>query len=337
MAPFSRSLEPLWRLILWGALALWGAGCSPRTTGPTEVGVHTRRLLQPGIEPRVYPPGGTYFFMPYLADWATFEVTLQSLLMTDAAGGEGALAFKTHDGNDIHVNVIVSWRIDAQKAPQLLARIGLSTAEVRDHLVRPVCRSVVRDVLNELHSEEYYLANRRFAKAALATERLAAILLPEGIIIEQVLLGQHHFNPEYEEVIHARKVWEQSLQRLRSEAAAAEAEQQRNLEQARGDIRVAIAQSSGEAAQLRIAADRQYYERDREARAILAERTATAAALAKQRRAMAGPGSRAAVKLRIAEALHGKTILIVPSAVSASLQQIDLNRLFDQARQPAVR
>ena len=161
--------------------------------------------------------------------------------------------------------------------------------------------------------------------------------MPEGIIIEQVLLGQHHFHPEYEEVIKARKLWEQSLQRLRSEAAAAEADQQRNLEQARGDIRVSIAQSSGAAAQLRIAADRQYYERDREARAILAERTASAAALGKQRRAMASPGSRAAVKLRIAAALHGKTILVVPSAVNAALQQIDLNRLFEQTLPPAAR
>src|SRR5581483_4992192 len=109
------------------------------------------------------------------------------------------------------------------------------------------CRTYVRDVLNELHSEEFYISDKRFEKAAKAMDKLTRELGPEGIIIEQVLLGEHRFHPEYEKVIHDRKIAEQNAERLKSEAQAVEAEANRNLEKARGDVQVSVAQAKGEA------------------------------------------------------------------------------------------
>lgn len=317
--------------LAWCVLPLLSIGCSVRSTGPTEVGVRTHRLFGSGIEQRVYPPGTTFFFAPFLADWATFDINLQNLIMAEGAG-IGPIEFKTHDGNDISVDVTVSWRIDPARAPQLLARMGPSTEHLRERLVRPVCRSVVRDVLNELHSEEYYVSEPRFAKAGQARERLNAELAPEGIIIELVLLGTHRFNREYEKIIHARKLTEQNIDRLRSESAAAAAAQQRDLETAHGDAQVSVTQAQGEAAQVQIAADSLYYQREREARAALVEHTANAKTIERQRQAMSRPGGHTAVKLSIAEALSGKNILIIPSAAGAALQQIDLNGLIEMVK-----
>ncbi len=309
------------------AALLWG-GCSARNTGPTEVGVRTYRIIGSGIEPRIYPPGGTYLFAPGLADWATFDIGLQNLPLT---GGENAgrpIEFKTLDGNDIRVSVTVSWRIEPKKAPQILELIGPTTQSVRDRLVEPLCRSIIRDILNELRAEEYYVAELRFAKAEQARARLAAELLPEGILVEQVLLGTHQFAAGYQEVLLQRKLAEQSRERMRSEAAAAQAAQQRDLERATGSARIAVTQARGEAAQQHIAADRRFYECDRDARAIIAERTAAATALSRKRQAMAGPGGRSLVKLHLAESLHETPILIIPKLDGAALQQLDLNQLF---------
>jgi regulator of protease activity HflC (stomatin/prohibitin superfamily) len=187
----------------------------------------------------------------------------------------------------------------------------------------------VRDVLNELHSEEYYISAKRFEKGNQAMARLQEELGPEGIVIEQVLLGEHRFHPEYEKVIRDRKIAEQNAERLKSEAQAAEAEAKRNLERSRGDAQVAIARAKGEAEQIRIATERRFYENQREAQAILAERTARAKAIEKQNLAMAGAGGRTMVKLRIAEALAGKPIVVVPAGSGASLQKLDLNRLIE--------
>jgi regulator of protease activity HflC (stomatin/prohibitin superfamily) len=328
-APWSR---------LGGALGLTlalGAGCASYSTDSTEVGVRTRKVFDAGIEKdHKYPPGATYFFVPFLSDWATFDIKLQNLVMTKADGegdrlGDDAVEFKTTDGNDISVDVTIAWRIDPDKVAYLLQYVGHSTNEVKEKLIRPACRAYVRDVLNELHSEEFYISDKRFQKATKAMEKLSAELGPEGIIIEQVLLSGYRFNKEYEKVIHDRKIAEQNAERLKSEAQAAEAEQTRNLEKARGDVQVQIAQVKGDQERIRINADRSYYESERNAKAIVAEASARAKGIEKQNKAMAGAGGRIAVKLRIADALAGKPIMVVPAGSGANVQKLDINQLFD--------
>jgi regulator of protease activity HflC (stomatin/prohibitin superfamily) len=310
------------------------SGCAARSTESTEIGVRTRKLFGAGIEQRIYAPGATYFFVPFLSDWATFDISLQNLEMTadpkrgDRKGDDG-VEFKTTDGNDIKVNVTVAWRIDPAKAPQLLARVGSSTLQVKERLVRPASRTYVRDVLNEMHSEQYYISSKRFEKAERAAQKLRQELGPEGILIEQVLLGEHRFHSEYERVIHDRKIAEQNAERLKSEAQAAEAEQKRNLERARGDVQVAVAKAKGSSEQIQIAAERRYYEKEREAQAILAEKTARAKGIERQNKALAGAGGRTLVKLRIADALKDKPIVIVPAGSAASFQRLDVNKLIE--------
>lgn len=316
------------------ATILFAGGCTAYSTDSTEVGVRTRKLFHAGIEhDHKYPPGATYFFVPFLSDWATFDIKLQNLEMTINStrgdrGGDDAVEFKTTDGNDISVNVTIAWRVDPDKVAYLLQYVGGSTNEIKEKLVRPSCRSYVRDILNELHSEEFYISDKRFQKATKAMEKLTAELGSEGIIIEQVLLGEHRFNPEYEKVIHDRKIAEQNAERLKSEAQAAEAEQTRNLEKARGDVQVQIAEVKGQQERIRINADKSFYESERNAKAILAEATARAKGIEKQNKAMAGVGGRTAVKLRIADALYGKPILIVPAGNGANLQKLDINQIF---------
>ena len=61
------------------------AGCAPHTTGDTEVGVRTKKFAivgEKGVEKKVYAPGSTYFFLPFINDWHTFDTKLQNLEMT---------------------------------------------------------------------------------------------------------------------------------------------------------------------------------------------------------------------------------------------------------------
>ena len=61
------------RLITLLCVSILGfSGCVPHTTGETEVGVRTVKfgLWQPkGVEDKVYAPGSTYFFLPFINDW----------------------------------------------------------------------------------------------------------------------------------------------------------------------------------------------------------------------------------------------------------------------------
>src|SRR4051812_17076339 len=312
------------------------AGCTFHSTDSTEVGVLTRKiglLGKAGVQQETYPPGATYTFPAFITDWHVYNVALQNLEMIRAVqkgdrAGRDDIEFKTHDGNDIAVDVTVAWRIDTAKTPWILEHVGGSTAEVKENLVRPSCRSIVRDVLNTMTSEEFYVSDKRFLKAEEARARLAAVLAPEGVIVERVILGEHHFHPDYEKVIHDKKLAEQTAERMVSEGHAAQQESLRNLETAKGQVSQKIAGARGALDQVKLHADADYYSSQREAEAILAEKKARAKGVEKTNQAMSGAGGRALVKLSVADALKGKQILFLPSGGKSGLQTVNLNDLL---------
>lgn len=310
------------------------SGCACHSTGANEVGVLTRKLApfgKRGVQQEVYGSGATYFFAPIITDWHTFETKLQNLKMQKIAGADGVIddvEFKTVDGNDISVDVTVTWRIDPEKAPHVLQRVGESTEDVQERLVRPAARAYVRDALNRLKSEDFYVADKRFAAAEESRKLLLLALGPEGVIVEQVILGEHRFAPAYEEVIREKKLAEQNGEKLKSEAQAAAEESKRNLESARGVVSKDIATSKGELEQAKLAADAQLVKAKNEATASLTEAKTRAQSIEKENAALGGAGGRTMVKLKIAEALQGKRIVMIPTGKGANLQTLDVNDLI---------
>jgi len=193
-----------------------------------------------------------------------------------------------------------------------------------------MARTHVRDVLNELDSESVYNSDKRFEKAEEARAVLTKVLTPFGVNIQQVILHEHRFNPDYEHVIHDRKLAEQRAEQLKSEAEAAQQEAIRNLESARGKVAADIAAADGRLKQATLAADAAYYAQQQNAEALLAERTAKAKAIAKRNEALRGSGGRAMVKMKIAEAIDGKSIVLVPVGTAGSaFNKLDVNKLVD--------
>jgi regulator of protease activity HflC (stomatin/prohibitin superfamily) len=312
------------------------AACTPHSTGSTEVGVRVRKLAlvgDPGVSSDTYAPGATYFFAPFLNDFYVFDSALQNLTMSRESSsgdrrGDDSLRFKTIDGNDISVNVTVAWSIEPQKVAYLVQFVGPDTRAVGERLVRPVARTVIRDVLNALASEEYYDANIRFRKGEEANQLLNLYLNEEGVRVQQVLLGEHKFNERYEQIIRDKKVAEQDAARLMSETDAAREQMVRELEVSKGRVSKSIEEARGEAEKRTIAADAIYFQRQRQAEAILAEQRAKAKGIAEKSRALAGSGGRAMVKLEVAEALSGRPIVFLPAG-GADLRTTNLNGLLE--------
>jgi regulator of protease activity HflC (stomatin/prohibitin superfamily) len=319
------------------ALLLQLFGCTASTEA-TEVGVRTVNvslLGGRGIQPEIYEQGQTYFFVRAFSEWTVYDVGLQNLQMlrSSAAGdrtGDDSVRFKTIDGNDVSVDVTVVWQVEPSRAPQVLAKVGGTNEAIADKLVRPIARTIVRDVLNKLTSEEYYQADRRYQMAEEARVMLTALLEPEGIQVSQVLLGGHQFNATYEGIIRDKKVAEQEGARLQSETEAATEEMKRDLEKAKGGVNKTIEQARGAAEMRKLEADAIFFERERQATAILAEKKARAEGLLARARALSGSGGKAMVKLEVAKALAGKQILFVPAGGGNDLRTTDMNALLQQ-------
>ncbi len=312
--------------------------CMPYSTGPNEVGVRVIKLglfMKRGVEEKVYRPGATYFFIPILNGWHTFDTKLQNMEMTldtQAGDREGRddLLFKTIDGNDISLDVIISYRLDPQKAPYILQNVAENDRMLREKIARTIARSRPRDIFGELKTEEFYVSDYRTQKSEKAKKVLNEMLNPYGVIVEKVLPKDYRFKPAYQRAIEEKKVADQQAEKNKSAAKAAEEEYLKRLQDAIGLVNEMVAKADGEYLQAKLEADAYYKKQKMIAQAIEAEGLAEAKGIEKMAGALSGPGGEVIVKLRIAEALKGKRILLLPiSGSSMDIKTTDINKLLE--------
>ena len=312
-------------------------GCVPHSTGPTEVGVRTYKFgffNAKGVEKKIYPPGSTYFFVPFLSDWNTFDTRLNTIEMTAFTGkgdrpGKDDLMFKTVDGNDISLDIIVSYRIDPSKAPEILQNVAENDAELKENIIRTVTRSKPRDLFGCLMTEEFYHADKRSQKAVETTKALNEILNPYGVIVERVDTKDYRFVKEYQQAIEDRKVAEQLAEKNKASARATEEEYLKKVEEAKGSVAKMRAEADGKYEQSVIKADAYFEQQSSIAKAIEAEGTAEAQGIRKMNAALSGTGGDSVIKLAIAQALQGKRLIMLPVGGNGlDVRSTDINSLL---------
>ena len=319
------------RIVLLTTALLAVSACTPHTTDATEVGVKFNKITR-SVE--VAEPGATYFFLPLLNDWKTYDVATQNLIMT-ATPTDGDrkdkddLRFKTRDGNDIETDVTVRWRIDPLKVPEIWKHVAPSTADLKNLIVRPEARTYVRDVLNRLNSEDFYNPQKRFAAANDASTLLAAHLKPYGIIVEQVMLGNFSFKPDYQKLINGRKEAEKQAEKLEAEILATKQANQANLQMGVAELTEQLTIAQGQFEQAKRTADAYLGKKGQEAQAAKAEKSALAQAISKERAALVGSAGDAYVNLQLIDALQKKEIRQIPKMPGGNVI-IDGNLLLQQ-------
>ncbi len=311
---------------------------APHQTKPTEVGVRVIKwspFEKSGVVQDVYAPGATYFFPRIINEWHVFDTKLQNIEMTyTQEGGNRSsrddLLFKTIDGNDISLDVIIAYRIDPKKAPYLLVNIADDNKDIEENLVRPLARNLTRDLFGELTTEDFYNADKRTQKSEYSKTKLNEILNPYGIIVESVLPKDYRFNEAYQKAIEDKKIADQVAERFKSEANAIVEEYNQRLEAAQGEVNKMVADIDGEYGKNRIAADAYFEQQSKIAKAIEAEGLAEAKGVEKLVQAVNSSGGDTMVKMKIAQALQGKKIFLLPFGDSGGLdvKTTDINELL---------
>ena len=325
-------------LVLMAFLVLpFLSGCMPHKVESTQVGIRVKKigiLDKAGVMEKVFDPG-TYFFLPLLNDWYTLDTTLKTLEMTLVADSEGSrsnddLIFKTIDGNDISLDVVITYKIDPDKAYYIVQYVGLTDYDIKNHIIRSVARSKPRDIFGELTTEQFYDPVKRSEKAGEVEIALNGILNPYGIIIDGVKTKDYRFNSSYERAIKDKKIADQQTQKYISATKAKAEEYKKKLEDSNGDVQEMIAKVEGVYKQAVLGADAYYEERKQEAKAIEIEGKAQAEAIIKMNESLEGEGGLAKVKLEIAKALQDKKILLMPFTQEGfDIKSTNINRLID--------
>jgi regulator of protease activity HflC (stomatin/prohibitin superfamily) len=224
----------------------------------------------------------------------------------------------------------VRWRIDPSRAALIWKTVAPSTDALKSKLVRPQARAYIRDVLNRLDSEEYYNPDLRFRAANDATKLLSAHLSPYGIIVEQVILLDFSFKPDYQTLINSRKEAEKNAEKLEAQILATVESNQARLQEKVAELTEQLTRAEGEFEQAKRAADAYIVRREQEAQAVIAEKTAVAEGIRKERNALNSSAGDAYVQLQLIEALQKKEIRQIPKLPGGSNVIIDGNKLLQQ-------
>jgi regulator of protease activity HflC (stomatin/prohibitin superfamily) len=160
-------------------------------------------------------------------------------------------------------------------------------------VVRTIARSRPRDIFGELKTEEFYVSDKRDEKSERVKAGLNELLNPYGVIVERVSTKDYRFNPAYQKAIEDKKVAEQN----KSATKAAQEEYLKKLEDAKGEVNKMVAEARG---------------------------------ITEMNKALVGSGGEVMVKLKLAEALEGKRILLLPlSGAGMDIKTTNINQLLE--------
>ncbi|NQT94249.1 MAG: hypothetical protein HQ559_15925 [Lentisphaerae bacterium] len=317
-----------------------------RVTGE-EVGIQLDRM---NGKITVISQSGVKLYNGLLSDFYVLDRTLQTLDMSqDTTRGDRMrkddLKIKTVDGSDVYVDLKIQYKIAPEMAEDVILTSGPGDL-YKQKWARDYMRSMCRNYLGELTTEEFYDSSKRDARLVLAKQEANEKLRTFGIVIDSIVIPKRpQFYKEYEQMIKKKKLADQGVLEEQSKAMAAKQKQltlivqetnAKNVavEQFEGQMRQKVIQSEAEAERSRKEADAYFeehtvaagatlYRMKKGATAILARKTAEADGIMALRKALEGEGGRNMVKLEYARKLKNITIVGKPFTIQSNIERFE--------------
>ncbi len=286
-----------------------------------------------GIEPMVYKTGLHWVLAGETMHRFPMRVQVLELSNSRSEASEDleghrvapGVNIQTSEGYTVAVDVTVLYRIDDPY--KVMTSIGPGRL-FEDSAVIPRAQQDLRRALGELDAEDFYRGNKRVEKAQAAQASLEAELKDKGIEVVQVLVRRYSYDQRYQQAIEQRKIQDQTVYKNEAEAKAATANAAKNKIVAEGaaSVQVELARGEGEVKKLEAQAD--LYRRQKAAAGDLLVKLAEAQGIELENQALRGVGSENMVGLRMADALKGTRIIVLPSDGEGGMNPLDLKTLL---------
>ncbi|NQU40708.1 MAG: SPFH domain-containing protein [Lentisphaerae bacterium] len=299
---------------------------------------------------QVIDRSGKQIFNGLTKEFYVIEKTLQTIEMTEQVGRgdrdeRDDLKVKTIDGSDVYVDLKVQYRIDTNMARDIILTSGPGNM-YKEKWARDYIRSISRNFLGELTTEEFYDSAKRDAKVDRARAECNVRLSRFGIHIDQIVIPRRpHFYADYEEMIKKKKEADQTVHAEHSKALAAKQKQETltvketniknvRVEEFTGKMQQKIIAANAGAEKFKkhaegyyeqktIAAEAEFYKLEKRAEAITAQKAAEAAGIKALRMALEGPGGANMVKLEYARRLAKMAIIGKPFSVEGTIERFE--------------
>ncbi len=199
------------------------------------------------VQPEPYREGLHIPVNP-LYDWYEFDVREKTHMEQANVPSQDQL--------QTQVDVSVQYRLDGDRAPNILQDSGDAEDVLRVHII-PKMRSLVREQGKSIkRAEDFFLEETQANLQSQILEELRAYLAPKGVEVSAVLIREISLPPFITRAIEAKKEREQEVEKQKAELERFRTEQQQKIALAEAE-RVAAQE---EAERRRLIADAQAYE-----------------------------------------------------------------------------
>jgi regulator of protease activity HflC (stomatin/prohibitin superfamily) len=287
-----------------------------------------------GINKDIYQPG-LHWLTPGTERMHLFPTDLQVLEMAESPlkGDEelknmrqvAPIKIQTSEGYTVSVDVTVLYRIEDPY--KVMTQVGPGRT-FEDQVVIPRAEQQLRRILGELDAEQFYSGDTREKAAAQTQQLLTEELALKGIKVTHVLVRQYRYDQRYQQAIEQRKIQDQTVFKNQAEAAAASEQAKRDRIVAEGRAAVDVELSRGEAEVLKLDSEANLYRRTQDAQGKLKVELAKAQGTDLENKALKGAGSENMVGLKMAEALQGVDVIVLPSDGENGFNPLDLNSML---------
>ncbi len=182
---------------------------------------------------------GVTFVPPLIYNTYLYDLRRQEYTMS-ARKGEGkrrdiddSLWSPTKEGLQVGIDLTCWYRINPDSLISVHRRIG---PDYDEKVVRPAIRSIVRHVISEYPIMDVYSAKRLYIQQEIL-DRLRKLLEPDGFIVEEIVLRDVHFTPDFARAIEQKQIAQQEAERMKYVLEKEQMEAKRKQIEAEGKAR----------------------------------------------------------------------------------------------------
>lgn len=173
---------------------------------------------------------------PFVSVTQNYDLRRLEYTMSGARGEgrrtdiDDSLWSPTLEGLQVGVDLTVWHHLDPARVVEIHQRIG---PDYEEKIIRPAVRSVIRMVISEYPVMDVYSAKRQSIQDEL-NRKIKQLVEKDGFVIDEVVLRDVRFTPEFTKAIEAKQIAQQSAEQMKYTLEKEQKEAERKVIEARG-------------------------------------------------------------------------------------------------------
>jgi prohibitin 2 len=179
---------------------------------------------------------GVTFLAPLVSNTEDYDLRRLEYTMSGVSGEgrkeeiDDSLWSPTKEGLQVGIDLTVWHHLDPDRLISIHQKIG---PDYEEKIIRPAIRSVIRLVISEYSVMDVYSARRADIQSEINL-KTKALIEKDGFVVDEVVLRDVRFTPEFTKAIEAKQIAQQSAEQMKYTLEKEQKEAERKVIEAQG-------------------------------------------------------------------------------------------------------